>query len=114
MPSSWSKRARQVLGTRSQLLSLPVEKVPAELVVRRRLPDPELRTLGWGVGLIQQEPGAADLHAAHQVNPEADRKNNSVKDREEGVGGAIVPHWRLKIAPLDQWSQAADSKTTEP
>lgn len=114
LPSSWGKRARQVLGARSQLLPLPAEKVSPELMARRSLPDEELRTLGWGVGLMQQEPGAADLHAGSLVTPEADREKAQEKGRDERVAQTIAPHWRPRIAPLNQWSQAEGGKPASP
>lgn len=114
LPTGWCKHARQVLGARSQLLPLPAEKVSPELRTRRSLADEELRILGWGVGLMQQAPGTADLHVGHLVNPEAEREKEQEKGRDGRGAPTIAPHWRPKIAPLNQWGQVEGSKTTGP
>lgn len=103
LPAGWGVRARQVLGTRSDNLPQPQEKAPPQIAKRRALPDKDLESLGWGVGLWQRTPGAVDLYSARPVN---DKKST----QDEGVKKTALPQttslrWRTNIDPLSQWNR---------
>lgn len=94
MPMSWRARAELVLGDRGKVVALP-DAVNAPLLAKRRsLPDEDLHALGWGVGLLQVEPAAADLYP---------QKAQS-KEQGEKALARIAPHWQAKIDPVSQWN----------
>lgn len=112
LPAGWGKRARQVLGARSDNLPPLQEKAPPQIAKRRALPDKDLESLGWGVGLWQRTPGAADLYSARPAN---DKKSN----QDEGAKKAVLPQttslgWRSSIEPLSQWNRVKTENPVTP
>lgn len=112
LPAGWGKRARQVLGARSDNLPQLQEKAPPQIAKRRALPDKDLQSLGWGVGLWQRTPGAADLYSAR---PAVDKKS----PQKEGAKKEALPQttslgWRASIEPLSQWNRVKAENPVTP
>lgn len=112
MPAGWGKGARRALGGRSHEQPLVTESASPHIAARRALPDEVLRTLGWGVGLVQQTPGSLDLYPERlAIEP----GKAQAQGREQGpTAPAIVPHWQTKIAPPGQWNQGEGDEGATP
>lgn len=105
MPASWGKRARQALGAGVRAIPQVEENNEPVRAQRRTLSDEELRTLGWGVALIQHHPGAVDLYS---------KRGESETGDSGKKGASIAPHWRAKIAPLSQWNNDITAQADTP
>ncbi|WP_162382021.1 transglycosylase SLT domain-containing protein [Citrobacter sp. NCU1] len=112
LPAGWGKRARQALGTRSDPLPLTQEKAPPQTAKRRALPDKDLETLGWGVGLWQKTPGAADLYSVRQTNDNKSAQDKGAK--KETQPQTLSLHWRSSIEPLSQWNRVTPENPAKP
>lgn len=112
MPAGWGKQAQQILGARHRTLPLPKEKAPLLTAERRGLTDKEMKNLGWGVSLVQQTPGSADLYAERM---KITAKRAAEKNPENAIATqAVTPHWRDRITPRSQWYQGETGKTPRP
>ena len=111
MPAGWGRRAHQVLGTGNSMQFMEKEPpaLPLLIAERRALSDNELKSLGWGVGLVQKTPGSADLYSERTTTSQKSAPEKS-KDQEK-ASQDIKPQWRAKIDPLSQWNQP---KTEQP
>lgn len=109
MPAGWGERARKILGARNGEISLPEEETPLLIAARRALPDEELKSLGWGVGLVQKSPGAMERYPDRLASDTQGASEKAVAN--ESATLPTSPHWRTRIEPLNQWNTSKTDKS---
>lgn len=112
LPAEWGKRARQVLGNHSENLPQQQEKAPPQITKRRALPDKDLESLGWGVGLLQRTPGAVDLYSTGHA---LEKKSAQGEGLKKGALPQTTPlRWPSSIEPLSRWNRLKTKNPAKP